>query len=214
MLRSHWRTLRVVRPADRSVDAFEVHQSVPYQEHRAHASHVIDAQHARRSSRADRPSSQQRIGADRYASLMRQASATFAAGLQRERCQQLGGFVRAPGVTGQHTIEALGKDSAWAVRRITEPPTAVDFQPHRVAAPWQIQRAPKIAAVLTPTQFATLRARDGLARRFGNQDQTPVMLHDHQRDFPVLWTLHPATRPSTSPFDGHASAIGLTPEEA
>jgi len=109
---------------------------------------------------------------------MRQSSTTFAAGLQRERRQQLSGFVRAPGVAGQHAIKTLGEDSARAIRRIAEPPSAVDTQTYGVAAPGQIERASKVTAVLAPTQLATLRAWHRFARRFGKEEQTAIALNN------------------------------------
>src|SRR5262249_47703464 len=129
---------------------------------------------------------QQRIGARRHASLMRQSSTSFAAGLQRERRQQFSGFVRAPGVASQHTIEALGEDFAWAIWHIAEPPSAVDSQTYGVAAPGQVEWASKVPAVLAQTQLATLRARHRFARRFGNEDQTAIALDNDQDDAPVL----------------------------
>jgi hypothetical protein len=89
-------------------------------------------------------------------------------------------------VVRQYPIEALGEDLTWAIWHIAEPAATVDTQTHGVAAPGQIERSSKIAAVLTSTQLATLRARNGLACRLGNQGQAPVALYDDQDDFPVL----------------------------
>jgi hypothetical protein len=83
---------------------------------------------------------------------------------------------------GQHAIEAFGEDFTRAIWHIAEPTPAVDMQAHSVAAPGQVERPSKVAAVLTPAQLATPGARDGLARRLGNQEQTPVLLHDHQHN--------------------------------
>jgi hypothetical protein len=136
---------------------------------------------------------QERIGADRHASFARQPSAALTAGLQCEGGQQFGRIIRASGVAGEHAIEALGKDLASAIWHIAEPPTAVDSEPHGVATPRQIEWTPLIVTVLPSTQLATLGARNGLARGFGNQHQTPIALDNDQDDAPVL-TL-PAQRP-------------------
>jgi hypothetical protein len=152
-------------------------------------SQVIDAQHSRRLNRwiAQRvQQSQQRIRAARNASLLRQTSATLATGLQRERGQQLGCVVGAASVAGQHAIEALGKNMAWARWDITEPPTAVKLQAHSVATPGKIERASLKPTVLPSTQLATLGARNGPARGFGNEDQTSIALDNDQHDAPVL----------------------------
>jgi len=129
---------------------------------------------------------EERIGADRHASFVRQASAAFAAGLQCERRQQFGRVECAPGVVGEHAIETLGEDLTWAIWYVAEPPSAVHSQSHGVAAPGQIERPPKVAAVLAPAQFAAPRAWNSLACRFGNQHQTAIVFYDHQNDLPVI----------------------------
>jgi hypothetical protein len=127
----------------------------------------------------------QRIGADGYADFARQASATLATSLQRERRQQVGRVVRPPGVMSQHSIETLGKDLTRAIWHIAEPSSAVDAQSHGVATPWQIEWAPNVIAVLALTQFAALRTRDSLACRFCNQHQAAIKLNDDQDNLPV-----------------------------
>ena len=129
---------------------------------------------------------QERVRADWYTGFARQPSATFAAGLECECGQQFGRAVGTASVAGQHAIEALGEDLAWTAGHVTEPPAAVDSQTHGVTAPGQIERAPVVATVLPPTQFATLRARNSLTRRFDNQDQTAVALDDDQDDAPLV----------------------------
>jgi hypothetical protein len=128
----------------------------------------------------------QRIGTNGYAGFARQAGTALATSLQREGGQQFGCVMRAAGVMGQHTIEALGENRTWTIPHITEPPSTVNSQPHRISTPGQVERTPKIAAVWALTELATLRARDRVARRFGNEDQAPVLLHDDQCDLPVL----------------------------
>jgi hypothetical protein len=128
----------------------------------------------------------QRIRADGHADFARQASTTVTASLECEGGQQLGCAVSAPSVVGKHAVEALGEDLTWAVWYIAEPPSAMNSQPHRVAAPRQVERTPQIAAVLALTQFPALWARDSLARRFGNQHEAPIELNDDKDDLPVL----------------------------
>src|SRR5437879_4508827 len=63
---------------------------------------------------------QECIRADRHSDLLRQASATFDARLQREGREQRSGAVRPTSVANQFTIEALGSKSCaggWAYRR-------------------------------------------------------------------------------------------------
>jgi hypothetical protein len=134
----------------------------------------------------------QRIRADGYANFARQTRATLATGLQRERGQQISRFVRPSSVVGEYAIETLGEDLTRAIWHIAEPPPAVNTQAHGVAAPGQVKRSPKIAAVLTSAQFAAFRARNGLACGFGDQHQAPIELNDDQDDLPVLRS--PATR--------------------
>jgi hypothetical protein len=55
-----------------------------------------------------------------------------------------------------------------------------------MAAPGQIQRAPKIAAVLTPTQLAAFRARNGFAGGFSNEIEAAIVVDNDQDDAPVL----------------------------
>ena len=115
----------------------------------------------------------------------RQPSASFTAGPECECGQQFARAVGAASVAGQHAVEALGEDLARTAGHVTEPPAAMDSQTHSVTAPGRIERAPVVPTVL-PTQFATLRARNSLTRRFDNQDQTAVALDDYQDDAPLL----------------------------
>src|ERR1051325_8797840 len=59
------------------------------------------------------------------------------------------------GVMGRHAIEALGEDVTWSIRQIAEPASAMDSEPHSAAAPRQVERPPKEAAVLVQAQFPT-----------------------------------------------------------
>jgi hypothetical protein len=119
------------------------------------------------------------------------------------------------GVAGQHTIEALGEDLAWAIWHIAEPPSAVDSQTYGVAAPGQVERVSKVPAVLAPTQLATRRARHRFARRFGNEDQTAIALDNDQDDAPVL-TLpaqrHDQSAPTSMPTLARSAADRKRPD--
>jgi hypothetical protein len=87
---------------------------------------------------------------------------------------------------GQHAIEALGEDLAWAIWHIAEPASAMQSQAHGFAAPGQIERPPKISAVLPSTQLAALRAWNGRACWFGDEHQTAITLDGNQDHAPVI----------------------------
>jgi hypothetical protein len=68
----------------------------------------------------------------------------------------------APGVMRQYAFEPLGEDLTWALWGIAEPASAVNSQPHRIATPGQVERAPKVTAVRALTEFVHT---SGTARR-------------------------------------------------
>jgi len=94
--------------------------------------------------------------------------------------------VGAAGVARQRTIESFCKDLLRTRRRIAEPPTSVHAHPHDLAAPWQIQRVPLVAAVLPPAQLTTPWTRDYDARGFDDKHQTSVALDNDKDDAPAF----------------------------
>jgi hypothetical protein len=179
----------IIEQVDRPM-GFQVEQQCPVPPLFLSQPDVIDTQHSRTALFAFlgkvMEQAEQRIGADGYASLARQASPTLTTRLQRERGQQVGRVARAPGVVRQYAIEALSEDLTWAIWHIAEPPSAVNSETHSMPAPWQIEWAPEITAVLTSTQRATLRAWNCLASRFRDKHQVPVVLDDDQHDLPMV----------------------------
>jgi hypothetical protein len=151
---------------------------------------VIDTEHSRCVSLVGTAECMQktkeRVRADRHTRLAREPGAAFTTRLHGEGGEQVGRPIRAASVVCQRAIEPLGEDPSRAAWRIAEPPPRVDAHAHRPTAPGQIERAALVAAVLTPTLFAALRARNCRSCRFDDQNQAAVTFDNHQNDAPAF----------------------------
>ena len=86
---------------------------------------------------------------------------------------------------------------------------SVDPHPHGLSAPGETERVPLVPTVLPPTQFTTVRTRDGHPRGFDNQHQassrSTTTRTMHQRSDSA-----PSGVASVTLLDGHASAQART----
>jgi hypothetical protein len=129
---------------------------------------------------------QECVRADWQTHFARQARATFAAGLQRKRRQQIRRAVSTARIPSQRAVETFGKDLPRTRGRIAEPSSAVYPHPYGLPAPRQVEWVALVATVLSSTQLTAFRTRDGHPRGFDNEDQAAITLDDNQDDAPAF----------------------------